>query len=281
MNTNVKLMKLAQAESAFNILIANQTRLFLTLNLIVIQNKGSSVSNKDASEFMYQFHRKTDIFFTISENCWGIILTQGQKNEALAFLNRLFSQSIFENEGLHFVACSLEIRNDQAPFEKIIASALQELENNPQLAHRESITLDHFNSTPLLTVKASIIVAEPLFAETLQRALNQLNVPNFSFEVQVFEDGASFLSSNFYHSAHQHLILLDDILPRQNGMEVLHYIRQLPNARKFFIIMMSDRNTEQHAALAYENGVDNYFEKPLNHQLLMALLSRKLKRMWD
>lgn len=118
MKANISLMTLTQAESAFNILLANQARLFLTLNLIVIQNRGNAVSKDDVAKFMEHFQRKTDIFFVISENSWGIILTQGQKNEALAFLNRLFSQPVFTKNNLDFVACSFEIRNDQTPFEK-------------------------------------------------------------------------------------------------------------------------------------------------------------------
>ena len=52
------------------------------------------------------------------------------------------------------------------------------------------------------------------------------------------------MQSDDYKSGHMHLILMNDILPLKNGLEILHILRHMPNEKKFIIYMMSERNSE-------------------------------------
>ena len=88
------------------------------------------------------------------------------------------------------------------------------------------------------------------------------------------------MQSDQYKSGHLHLVLMNDILPLQNGLEILYKLRQMPNEKKFIIYMMSERNSENAMMNAYEGGVDEYIVKPFNLRLLESKIKRTFARLW-
>lgn len=101
----------------------------------------------------------------------------------------------------------------------------------------------------------------------------------FHLKMNAFTDGATFLESNWYQSGETHIIILNDTLKKKNGMEVLHKLRNMPNNKKYIIIMLSKRRTEQDMLYSYEQGVDEYILKPFNVRLLEAKIKRLLRRL--
>ena len=79
----------------------------------------------------------------------------------------------------------------------------------------------------------------------------------------------------FYEEKGISLILLDVMMPRLNGWEVVKEIRQ---TSKVPIIMLTARADEEDELLGFELGVDEYISKPFSPKILVARVEAILRR---
>ena len=67
------------------------------------------------------------------------------------------------------------------------------------------------------------------------------------------------------------LLLLDIMLPEEDGLAILRRLRSAPETRKLPIMMLTAKGTEYDAVLGLDSGADDYVPKPFR---MMELLSR-------
>ena len=67
------------------------------------------------------------------------------------------------------------------------------------------------------------------------------------------------------------LILLDIMLPEEDGMVILRKLRADPATRAIPVMMLTAKGTEYDTVLALDAGADDYVQKPFR---MMELLSR-------
>ena len=72
-----------------------------------------------------------------------------------------------------------------------------------------------------------------------------------------------------------HLILLDKMLPKLDGVELL---RQLREVSQIPIIMVSAKGAEEERILGFKHGADDYVAKPFNSQELLLRIESLLRR---
>ena len=108
------------------------------------------------------------------------------------------------------------------------------------------------------------------------RELLQIVVEKERFKVAMGEDGAEALEKA--RALAPHLILLDLMLPKSGGFEVVHELQQEETAA-IPVVMMTGRFMDQSTAemIKREANVREYLEKPLKTAALAALLHRLLK----
>lgn len=280
------IMQEHEVERYFEIWRESVIRSRLTITAVFFKRANSTQSNETTNDqvtsFLQSKIRKTDLLFQLSDgNHWGIFFLQSSDVEAKAFLKRIFAFLKAERKFQHIAlkASITEIRNNNVIFEELLNKNKQMLSEDGQLTWSIAEVKD-YSEQPTELVKVSIIEQNAIFRQVLESTLNQIDIPHFTLEVKVYEDGYSFLQSDDYKSGHMHLILMNDILPLKNGLEILHILRHMPNEKKFIIYMMSERNSEGAALNAYEGGVDEYIVKPFNLRLLEAKIKRTFARFW-
>lgn len=74
------------------------------------------------------------------------------------------------------------------------------------------------------------------------------------------------------------LILLDLMLPGQNGFQICESIKRSPATAHIPILMISARNQEKDILEGYQLGVDDYITKPFSPKVLVAKIRRALDR---
>ena len=94
------------------------------------------------------------------------------------------------------------------------------------------------------------------------------------YEVLEAADGEEALDV-FYAEKDIALMLLDVMMPRMNGWDVVREIRQ---SSKLPIIMLTARSDEQDELLGFELGVDEYISKPFSPKILVARVEAILRR---
>ena len=80
----------------------------------------------------------------------------------------------------------------------------------------------------------------------------------------------------FYADKEIALIILDLMMPKINGLEVLREIRE--NDSKIPIIMLTAKSDESDELTGFESGADEYIAKPFSPKILVARVEAILKR---
>ena len=110
----------------------------------------------------------------------------------------------------------------------------------------------------------------------LVRILTDLLVRR-GYEVQASfngEDGLKNAASGKFD-----LIVLDVMLPRMDGFEVLEWLRSEPMIGRLPVAIVTDSDHDPYVDRAYRLGADSYLIKPPSQEELVALVQR-LRTHW-
>jgi two-component system alkaline phosphatase synthesis response regulator PhoP len=74
------------------------------------------------------------------------------------------------------------------------------------------------------------------------------------------------------------LILLDVMMPRQDGIETARQLRQLPDFKDTYILFLTARAEEYTEVAAFDVGADDYIVKPIKPRALVSRIKAILRR---
>ena len=89
------------------------------------------------------------------------------------------------------------------------------------------------------------------------------------------------MCKDFYHKLSDKvpdLILLDIMLPDEDGLEILRKLRKNPETRKVPIIMVTAKTTEIDKVKGLDSGADDYLTKPFGVMELISRVKALLRR---
>src|SRR3954469_2717074 len=124
-------------------------------------------------------------------------------------------------------------------------------------------------SADLAGKRVLVIEADPSIAIGLRSSLE-----SEGFGVDVADDGESGLT--LARDTSPDLIVLDIMLPRMNGLEVLHALRA--EGRTMPIIILSAKSGEMDKVAGLELGAEDYVAKPFSLAELLARIRVALRR---
>ncbi len=104
----------------------------------------------------------------------------------------------------------------------------------------------------------------------------EYNLKKAGYEVFTASDGAEGLRMAEAHRPH--LILLDMMMPRMDGVETCRAIRSDPALRDTMIVFLSALSEEEHQIAGFGVGADDYITKPVKMKILMSRVQAILKR---
>jgi DNA-binding response OmpR family regulator len=96
------------------------------------------------------------------------------------------------------------------------------------------------------------------------------------YEVLQAVDGAEALE--IARSGEPDLLILDKIMPKLDGLEVVRALRADPPVRAVPIVMLTDQTAENDVLGGITLGVRDYIPKPFSPQELSARVRRALQR---
>jgi hypothetical protein len=75
------------------------------------------------------------------------------------------------------------------------------------------------------------------------------------------------------------LILLDINLPKKNGQDVLHFIKEHDSLKHIPVIMLTTSSNEKDVMASYRNHANCYITKPIDVNSFMSIIA-KLEEFW-
>ena len=97
------------------------------------------------------------------------------------------------------------------------------------------------------------------------------------YEVLEAPDGEAAINL-FYETQELSLIILDIMMPKMNGLEVLKEIRDSGENGNVPVILLTARTSERDQLAGFDSGADEYVEKPFSPRVLIARVNAILKR---
>lgn len=74
------------------------------------------------------------------------------------------------------------------------------------------------------------------------------------------------------------LILLDIMMPKQDGVETCRQLREIPELASAYIIFLTARSEEYSEVAAFDVGADDYIVKPIKPRALMSRINALFRR---
>ena len=103
----------------------------------------------------------------------------------------------------------------------------------------------------------------------------------YALESQGFEAAGFAAPSAFWKAMGRELpelILLDIMLPEEDGLSVLKKLRSSGATKKMPVIMLTAKNTEYDRVIGLDNGADDFISKPFGMMELVARIRAVLRR---
>lgn len=235
--------------------------------------------------------RLNDVVIRYGGEEFLILFPETRANEAKIVLDRILAE---------FSKTPFKSLNDQSEFYCTFSAGIQEvyldeldLKKNIDLADgalyeaksegRNQVRIVPVNNIRLhkKIVHIGIIDDDPIIRTMLQDLISKSKYTDgFSLDIQLFKDGMEFFESDWYLKKNEpYLIILDGMMPRMDGLEVLQKLRELRYHERFTIMMLTSRKSEQDISRALQLGADDYITKPFKLLELESRLGHLIKRM--
>ncbi|GJM61907.1 MULTISPECIES: response regulator transcription factor [Persicobacter] len=108
------------------------------------------------------------------------------------------------------------------------------------------------------------------------REILEYNLTKEGYEVETAKNGKKGIEKA--KSFHPHLILLDIMMPDQDGVETCRQLREMSEFQSTFIIFLTARSEEYSEVAAFEAGADDFINKPIKPRALLSRIQALFRR---
>ena len=107
--------------------------------------------------------------------------------------------------------------------------------------------------------------------------LVEVNLARAGYNVVVAYDGVEALE--VFQKEHPDMVVLDVMMPRMDGFEVLKKLQADPDSRDIPVIMLTAKAQDADIFRGWSSGVSSYLTKPFNPRELLTFVERIFQSM--
>ncbi|WP_147802647.1 response regulator [Alkalicoccus halolimnae] len=233
-----------------------------------------------------QSFRDGDAIFRIHERKFALLLPQTAKARAQELTKQLRAHlhrspvPQHPDLSLQFSAVEVEVTDAAALSREILTEAERLLweasSAGKQMKKQENPDSSERHVLNVITVDDDEVVRD-MMKHYLSR---RTTLGGKTIRFRSYEDGEAFLESDWYREGEAFFILLDRMMPKIDGIEVLKKIRQSYPKEGILISMLTARKSEAEVARALELGADDYMLKPFRVREIIARMERFVERVF-
>ncbi len=233
--------------------------------------------------------RVNDIIIRYGGEKFIILLPEKKSKEAKLLIEKIlleFSNIPFEGNDEEFF-CTFsagihEVHPSETDLKKnieITDGALYEAKQ----AGRNQVKIAAVNSLEVKRkpIHVAIVDDDPIIRTMLEDLISKSKVTEgVTLDIKVFKDGMEFIEAGWHLNTNErYLIILDGMMPRMDGLEVLQKLRGLQYQERFTVLMLTTRKSDHDISRALQLGADDYITKPFKLLELETRLGHLIKRM--
>lgn len=238
------------------------------------------------SQFVLNLKRDSDSFFRYGGEEFALILPETKPQEAAALIDRLH-KALSETEltvnatapiRLTFSAGVSEYRLKQETIVNKADKALYQAKRNGR-----NQTMVYESEEHDLKRKLNIVIVDDdsLVRKLVAKQFSNWKAEDFDIQIEEYADGLALVDSDWYRPEENYMILLDGVMPKMDGLEVLSHVRSQYPHDNIVISMLTSRTNESDIVLALKSGADDYIVKPFYAQEVVARVQRLTQRMFQ
>ena len=126
-----------------------------------------------------------------------------------------------------------------------------------------------------------IVDDDAMVRALLERQFSAWTTDAFEVSVKSYNNGFEFTESGWYTPQDFHVVMLDGIMPKMDGLEVLHIVKKKVQSERVLVAMLTDRKNNQDILHALNSGADDYMLKPFHPQEVLARIQRLANRLFQ
>lgn len=237
------------------------------------------------SSLVLTLKRETDYFFRYGGEEFALILADTTPVEATVLIERIrekmaeiaFTVPAMDPFYVTFSAGSAEYRVNETT---VLAEADQALYKAKRNGRNQTVVYEINSGDVKRHLNIMIVDDDLLMRKMLSKQFSGWKPDEIDVLVHEYPDGITFLESDWYKADENYMILLDGIMPKMDGLEVLSNVRKRFPDDNIVVSMLTARTNEADIVLALKSGADDYIVKPFHPQEVVARVQRLTKRMF-
>jgi two-component system, cell cycle response regulator len=239
---------------------------------------------KELGSFIQKNIRPADSIFAFQKEGFILILPKTTKIDAMKLMNRLiekFSKQSFQTPNgeisTTFSVNVIDFLNSYQSVKECLSR--MPFSKNQIIADRKGIVMDgSAGDTTFRTKKLriGIIDDDRLIRELLKKQLKDID-SDYEVEIKAFTDGEEFFNDSWHLQNERYLLIIDRILPKMDGLEILEKLRTQYDRRRYLCLMLTSRDSEIDITLAIQRGANDYMTKPFGMNELRARIKRLIR----
>lgn len=237
------------------------------------------------SQLLLEMKRESDYFFRQGGQEFTLILPDTKAQTAFALTEEIrtaFAETVFSfasSEPFHmsFSAGISEYQRKQDGLMSLAESALYQAKKS---GRSQTIVCEQTKGDFRRHLNIVIVDDDSLVRKLMLKQFSGWKPNEFDLRIEEYADGASFVESQWYKPEENYMILLDGVMPKMDGLEVLNHVRNHYPHENIIISMLTSRNNESDIVLALKSGADDYIVKPFYAQEVVARVQRLTMRMF-
>jgi two-component system cell cycle response regulator len=238
------------------------------------------------SNLLLKTIRESDYFFRYGGEEFALILPDTKAVAAIDLVERIrvaFAETPISIEPFEpfYVTFSAGISEYRLKEDTLISKADQALYQAKKNGRNQSIVYKQIASDLRRQLNIIIVDDDALVRKLVAKQFTNWKPDDFDVYIEEYADGASFVETEWYKSDENYMILLDGVMPKMDGLEVLNHVRNHYPHENIIISMLTSRNNESDIVLALKSGADDYIVKPFYAQEIVARVQRLTMRMFN
>ena len=280
---NTLAKKADQSEVIFSLVIIDLDH-FKQVNDLYGHPVGDEVLRK-FGEIIKEEKREGDYVFRYGGEEFALLFDTIKAEDTVHAVDRIrekFNDTIFtSNEETFQVTFSAGSATYKGNTANLISAADQALYEAKRSGRNQTVIYDQRKRVVKRKLIVIIVDDDSFIRQILQQTLMELKSSDIDITVKTYADGPSFLEDDWYSPDAYFIVLLDGVMPKMDGLEVLSRLKSDHAKTNVTVSMMTARKSANDIKAALWLGADDYIIKPFQPSEVLGRIDKLANRLFD